>query len=259
MKHKKLIHKLLWYSLMMLAVVALVGAFLLSVSHSKSNNNSIIIPNKTEVSYQGWGRNNILSQKELLSYLPFNYNDTTPQKVDLLQVEPYMLGKTPYLKGVVAYISPANQSLHIHVAEREPVLTYFNAGGAFFLDQDGKLLPLRAGATTNVPLVTGNLYDPDSQHAALRLATYLSDQSQWHDFFGSIHVVSSHQILLYPRIGDFIFEIDGVDNLEEELEKVQIFYKKILPKVGVEKYQYIKLSYNNQIVCKLRNPSKPNS
>lgn len=50
-------------------------------------------------------------------------------------------------------------------------------------------------------------------------------------------------------MGTVVFELHGLETLEQDLAKIPVYYNKIEPQVGTNKYSLVKLSYDNQIVC----------
>lgn len=57
---------------------------------------------------------------------------------------------------------------------------------------------------------------PDSSLPAER-------ESRWTNFFGLIDVKSETCVHLYPRVGDFIFELQGIETIGDDLDKIPIF------------------------------------
>jgi cell division protein FtsQ len=55
---------------------------------------------------------------------------------------------------------------------------------------------------------------------------------------------------LIPRVGNHTIILGNVSDLQEKFNKLMIFYKEAMPKVGWNKYKTLNLKYKNQIVCK---------
>lgn len=213
----------------------------------------IIIPKKTSISLSHSGKEySFLTTKDVLAMLPFNPNDTVEREINAHKVESLLLVKSPYISEVTAYVSPWGKAMNIDITERCPVIRYYTGGQSYYVDDTGKVFNNRAGASAHVPLVTGVLSSETASELLHTLGLYLQENEEWREFIGSIHLVSTDEIWLYPRVGDYVFVVDDLEGLDEKLEKIPIFYRRILPKVGVEKYKFINLSYKNQIVCKKR-------
>ncbi len=63
----------------------------------------------------------------------------------------------------------------------------------------------------------------------------------------------SLKLELIPRSGEhtIIFgDLEGVDGIEEKLDRVKTFYREVLPHEGWDKFGTISVEYKNQVVCK---------
>ena len=55
-----------------------------------------------------------------------------------------------------------------------------------------------------------------------------------------------------PRVGDHVVYLGQPVNLQEKLDRLEKFYRYGLSQAGWNKYSYINLEFNNQIICKKR-------
>lgn len=230
-----------------LAIVLLVGSYIYA-GRVKAPYREIY-PNRTTVRFTNKKVHPFLNRKDVLSLLPINPKDTVLRVVNTREMEKILEGESAYIKDANLYISPENNVLHIEIFERTPMLAYFTGGRSMYIDTDGILFPNRRGAAY-VTVVTGDFSDKFAEEVLTPLGKYLYNHPKWQSFFGSINVVSKKDIRLFPRVGDFQFSLDPTVDFDEQFEKVDIFYEKILPKVGANKYNLIKLCYKNQIVCR---------
>ena len=56
-------------------------------------------------------------------------------------------------------------------------------------------------------------------------------------------------IELVPRVGDHVIYLGKLDDFEQKLKRVKVFYEKGLNKVGWNKYSRISVEFDNQIIC----------
>ena len=209
-----------------------------------------VLPYKTEVRIdRSSPRSAFLREDEILRELPFALTDSASSPVKIQELEHALIEKITYLKSAKVFISPATQTLNVQVLERKPILRYYRAGKTYFLDEEGISVLARTGAAADVPIATGALTDSVIASTVYPLALHLSRDEDWGSFFPFIDVISARQLHLYPRIGEYVFELHGVSTLREDLKKVPIFYQKIVPQVGANKYSLVKLSYKDQIIC----------
>lgn len=233
----------------------LIGyTFVLALRRIQDNGSERLFrPDKTRVRLLHKGReSSFLTERDVMALLPFKSTDTTVIEADVHKVESLLSARSPYISEVVAYVSPWGKSMNIDIVERSPLVRYYARGESYYVDDMGKSFANRSGAAAHLPLVTGTQSCEEVSEVLYRLGEYLKEHEVWQDFVASIHIVSPLEIHLYPRVGDYVFVIDDLEDLDDKLSKIPIFYKKILPKVGANKYKYINLSYKGQIVCKKR-------
>ena len=244
---KKIIGKIALWVLTIALVIGLIATYFMMKGQSRYS----AVPSETQINIHHLGPTKGLIPKDLIKkHLPFNLQDSTLQAINTQEVEDKLLAEIPFIKEVNAYVSPADHTLNIDISGRTPILRCYAGNLSYFLDDEGNLLPTNGGVSVYLPIVQVNqLNDEIRNEVLLPLANFLQDHSKWYSFFGMIQVISTHQIHFYPRVGSFVFETIGVENLEEDFDKIELFYKKIVPQVGSNKYQLIKLSYRNQIVC----------
>lgn len=246
---KALIRILSW-----LVALVLLGALLTSYFLMKGQARYSSVPSRTHINIKHSGNSSeLLPEEVIIKSLPFDIKDSTSQAINTEEVEYTLMDKIPFIKKVDAYVSPASRRLNIDIVGKKPILRYFDAHGSYFLDEEGYPLSTKGGVAVYLPVVkVVNDSEEIQNEVLLPLAHFFQKNEEWYSFFGLIEVVSTHEVRFYPRVGDYVFETIGVENLEEDLKKIELFYKKIVPQVGANKYQLVKLSYDNQIVCKTR-------
>jgi len=55
---------------------------------------------------------------------------------------------------------------------------------------------------------------------------------------------------MVPRVGEHIIYLGRPDHIERKLDRLEKFYRYGLSKAGWNKYSYINLEFDNQIICK---------
>lgn len=82
-----------------------------------------------------------------------------------------------------------------------------------------------------------------------KFALFLQENEFWNDQIEQIYVYPDNDIELIPRVGNHRIMLGTLDEFEEKLANLKLFYEQAIPKVGWEKYSMINLKYKNQIVC----------
>lgn len=243
---EKLIKTFLW-----ILAIALVGLLVISYFTLRGQARYSVYPYLTTINIRHDRKSKDLLPEELIiSQLPLDLKDSTLQAVNTEMLEETLKEKIPFIKSVDAYVSPSDHRLNISVVGRKPVLRLFTSGGSYFLDEEGNTLATKGGVAVYLPVIKiDHLNDEIQKEVLMPLAHFLHKNEKWYAFFGMIEVLPDYKIHFYPRVGDYIFETIGADHLEDDFEKIPIFYNKIVPQVGANKYRLVKLSYDNQIVC----------
>jgi cell division protein FtsQ len=63
-----------------------------------------------------------------------------------------------------------------------------------------------------------------------------------------IDITPVKEFEMIPTIGNHIIEFGDGSNYEAKFKRLFIFYKQVLAKTGMEKYERIKVQYNNEII-----------
>ncbi len=179
--------------------------------------------------------------------------------------------KNIYVRNADVYTNLKGE-LRIDILQRRPMLRIINSlGEAYFLDEYGRIMPLKSSHATRVIIANGNITESKKDIEKLNCDLELLDDSvkQENQHYKLFHIVKqiekdslfSAQITqiyinqdgafeLVPLLGDHIILIDNpLDNLELKLENLRLFYTEGLNNVGWDRYDIINISYDNQVVC----------
>ena len=146
--------------------------------------------------------------------------------------------------------------LCIKVVPQQPILHVISQKGEdYYLSSTGLSMPT-ASFNVDLCVATGNITKKFASEHLLELARYIHDDLFWREQIEQIYVVSPEEIRLYPRVGQHIIELGNSDNFQEKLNRLRIFYREGLERVGWNKYQMISLAYDGQVVCTKANNKK---
>lgn len=144
--------------------------------------------------------------------------------------------------------------VYLDVSQRQPVMRVITEyGDDYYLDSNGKRLSIDNCYAVDVPLVTGYVDDVIYSTHLLPLVESIEAHPFWSHQILQICVTESHEITLYPRVGDHVILLGGISNHEEKLQSVLAIYQQIIPEVGWNAYDTISVKYNDQVVCTRRN------
>ena len=113
-------------------------------------------------------------------------------------------------------------------------------------------MPISRRYAAHVPIVSGYVEKELAVTDLYKFALFLQENEFWNDQIEQIYVYPDNDIELIPRVGNHRIMLGTLDEFEEKLANLKLFYEQAIPKVGWEKYSMINLKYKNQIVCTKR-------
>jgi len=163
--------------------------------------------------------------------------------------------------------------VHIYVEQRNPVMRVMpDDGGDYFVDEEGVVVRRRNLYNPRLHIVEGNVnisaamlngisvLDTSIKNSILkdifRLVNYINSDKFWSAQIDQIYVDKNDEIDLIPRVGNHQIHLGTTENLKGKLRNLEVFYDKVLPEVGWNKYSTINLAFKDQIVCKKRENQK---
>lgn len=180
------------------------------------------------------------------------------------------LTKNPYIQKADVY-STIEGIVKVVVKQRKPIIRVINKDGeSYYIDENAKLMPLCENYTARVPIVLGEIFTKysstlnlkterkgyDSTYTArsvmfkiYKMASFINKSEFWNAQIDQISINDKLEFELIPKVGNHTIVFGDIDNMEEKFNKLLIFYKKGLNKVGWGKYSVVNLKYKNQVVC----------
>lgn len=174
----------------------------------------------------------------------------TISKININRIE-QIIGENAYIDSVQCYFTPKH-NLCIRVISRKPVMHVITDDTEYYMDANGNVMP-PGNFNLDLCLMTGNISEKLAKDKLLPLASFLDSNEPWKDEIQQVNVIDEQHIELIPMTGDHRIRIGNSDNIKEKMDKLLLFREEGLDKVGWNKYAYIDLSYNGQVVCTKKN------
>lgn len=185
--------------------------------------------------------------KGMLKYDKLYPQGEKMSRVDCKAIEK-LLHRQQYIKVVNCYKTSKGKVV-IDVTQKKPIIRIMaDNGDDYFLDEDANVLASK-GHPSNLIIATGNIDKKFAKSTVLELAKLFQNDEFWNDQIEQIDVTPEHELRLVPRVGDHVAFLGNTDDLEGKLTRLRQFYKKILGKVGWNKYSLISVEFSNQIIC----------
>jgi cell division protein FtsQ len=168
------------------------------------------------------------------------------------------LRKEPIISVAEVYID-AKQFLNVAIEQRKPLLRVIDQkGGNYYLDAEGKALPLSSHFTARVPIVTGEIEVYDDNFLYLKnfnlkhvflLAKRMLEDEFYEALTEQFVVYPGGKIEIIPKLGNTRIFFGEYGDVDEKLENLMIFLTEIQPRQGWKNYESINISYKGQVVC----------
>lgn len=133
------------------------------------------------------------------------------------------------------------------IVQRKPI-GRIEGDKKFYLDDEGKRMPLSNNHSARVPIITGNISGKSLEDVYVILEHINKD-----DFFRKsvigIHVQGDNEYQLRLRLNNFVVNIGGIEDLEAKFSNFKAFYAKANKDETLEDYAVVSLEFNNQVVC----------
>lgn len=168
-------------------------------------------------------------------------------KVNTDRIENELL-KNEMIARVEAYKTPSGM-IKLEVEQKIPILRVISVRGNYYVDNLGSTMPVSSRYVAHVPVVSGYVEKQQAVTDLYKFALFLQENEFWNDQIEQIYVYPDNDIELIPRVGNHRIMLGTLDEFEEKLANLKLFYEQAIPKVGWEKYSMINLKYKNQIVC----------
>lgn len=150
------------------------------------------------------------------------------------------------VKNAQVFLS-VNGELASKIVQRKPI-GRVEADSKFYLDEDGKCMPLSSSHSARVPIITGKITG-DSLEDAYEILNYINADDFLRKNVIGIHVEAEGRYQLRFRTEQFTVNLGGVENLDEKFNKFKAFYAKANMDDTLEDYDIVSLEFNNQVVC----------
>ena len=170
------------------------------------------------------------------------------ERVNTRKIEEALL-KNPFVEKAQCY-KTQNGRVNIMLEQRMPVIRVkADNGDDYYVDEYGNIMP-NTHYANNLVVATGHITKKYAQKSLTRLGNYLIHNPLWRSQIEQINVLTDGSVEMIPRVGDHIVYLGLPVGLEKKFTRLEKFYRYGLSQAGWNKYSYINLEFDNQIICK---------
>ncbi len=175
-----------------------------------------------------------------------NVKNTTKEKL-LLRVVEQRIEKNVMIENAEVFVT-VDGVLKTKVLQRKPIARIQENTNSYYLDRQGKKMPLSINYSARVPIVTGVKEKTDLEEVYQFVTKVLKDTFMQKQII-AIDINTEKEFLLKTRMGNQLIEFGKLKEIDKKIKKLEAFYQKAIKDKILNKYSKINLKYNKQIVC----------
>jgi cell division protein FtsQ len=151
-------------------------------------------------------------------------------------------------------------NLIVNVQLRRPIARLVQDDGPdAYIAEDGTVMPISDVFTARVMIISGafaktilshpNLNEFEDGKQLMSMIEYINDDKFWEAQASQLDINKEGKVFIIPQITDQVVEFGKPENIEDKFFKLKVFYKKILPQMGWNKYERVNIEYKGQVVA----------
>jgi cell division protein FtsQ len=170
--------------------------------------------------------------------------DIAKEKLVLNTLED-VLNTNELIREAQVYIT-VNGQLKARIDQRKPIAR-IEGENSYYLDSEGKKMPLSPVFSARVPLITG-IVNEKTIESLYRLAAYIEGDDFLRKNIIGIHS-GAKDISLRVRSYEFRIIIGRGEAFEAKFRNFKAFYQKAWKDKTLTNYKVVNLKFDNQVVC----------
>lgn len=198
------------------------------------------------------GENAFIDEDDVLQLIKRNYGEL--KNVNVVDIDKdsmeCVLVRNSVIKSAQVYYS-LDGYFHVEITQRKPVLRVMSGEG-YYVDEDGKVMPLSGKYTSRVVVATGNISRNFACNGLYPFVMGLKNDGFWDALIEQIVVANGNEVILIPKVGNFRIVVGELENVEKKMENLRLFLQEGIALKGWNVYKEINLKFENQIVCMKR-------
>ncbi len=150
------------------------------------------------------------------------------------------------VKTAQVYLTVSGE-LKTKIEQRQPI-GRVEGNSKFYLDKDGRSMPLSRVYSARVPIITGKITG-ESLEDVYVILKYINEDDFLRKNVIGIHIEDEDNYQLKFRVESFVVNLGDVKDLDEKFSNFKAFYAKATRDKTLDNYQIVSLEFNNQVVC----------
>lgn len=171
------------------------------------------------------------------------------ETLDLNKMESRLL-ENPMIKNAEVFIT-IDGMLGVLIEQRKPIAR-ITGSTSYYLDDQGKKMPLSEVYSARVPIITGSLKSNLTEVTQLLLK--INEDEFMKKYVIGLQLKNDGTINMKLRKQDFILLFGKPNNIEKKFQKFKAFYKKTKQNNTISNYSSVNLEFENQVVATKKLP-----
>ncbi len=245
-------------SIVVVVDIAIIAYLLVAVTAFNKPDKQKVICKEVNISIEKDIMGGFLDANEIKKILMRNHTYPLNQSIGDISTRKIeeTLETNPFIDNAECYTIQSG-GVCINVKQRMPIIKVMaNNGFNYYVDNRGNIMP-DTRYVTDLLVATGYISQKYAQKILTKTANEILQDSFWKDQIVQINILKDGTMEVVPRVGDHIVYLGAPENISSKLERLRKFYVYGLNKAGWNKYSYISLEFDNQIICK-KNKHKKN-
>lgn len=260
--------KVNWKKIITITLDVILGGYIIvAFTAMDKPREEVAVCSKVNIHISDETTNGFITEKEIRQRLVEThlYPAHKPLRlIDCRSIE-QTLKTSAFVKTAECYKTQDGQ-VDITITQRMPIVRIKAANGQdYYLDDNNHVMP-NSKYTSDLIIATGAINQWFACNYISNLSKALMESNLWRNQIEQINVLPDHSIELVPRVGDHIIYLGQMPNIadyrlrqdsvfrfvQKKMDRLEKFYKYGLSQAGWNKYSYINLEFDNQIICKRR-------
>lgn len=184
--------------------------------------------------------------------------------VNTRNIEETLMLHTPFVKTAECYKTEGG-NVYITVTQRMPVIRIKAENGDDYYVDDNDRVMKSSNYTSDLIIATGNISRQYATRYLSSLGKVIMGNELWKNLIEQVNILPDNSVEIVPRVGDHIVclgplpaykgkngEKEITEFMTRKMGRLVKFYKYGLNNVGWNKYSYIDIQFDNQIICRKR-------
>ncbi|WKK79587.2 cell division protein FtsQ/DivIB [Marivirga arenosa] len=243
-----------------LKIVLPVIIFLVTIGFVSKKQNEVLCK-KIIINIENQQGNFFLNEADINSLLTKNGNEmilNLPYEKFKLKDLEERVNAHKFIQTAEVYRDLAGNMM-VDAVQARPIARIFDPNGEdHYISDQGKILPVSDRFTARVMVLSGDFFNPYLEKDMLadqagkdlfHFIKFIEQDKFWSAQFAQLEVDDRGIINIYPQVTKQLIEFGTVYNYSDKLSKLKIFYDKILPDRGWNRYDRVNLQFKEQIIC----------